>query len=101
MGTHTAFRCTVALHGSNGRSVPLEFSLDAIFPSHSRNLRSGGAAFKARVPDPGYNCAGARPFDERRHVGLPYGWILRFSTHLDLYWIGCGLVLFGIPVTQL
>ena len=41
----------------------------AIFPSHPRNLRSGGAAFKSGATDTGYSCAGARLFDERRRVG--------------------------------
>ena len=27
-------------------------------------------------------------------------WLVRFSAHLDFYWIGCGLGLFGIPATQ-
>src|ERR1700757_1003823 len=100
MGADTALDRALGLHDSNHRSLPLEFSMAAIFPSHPRNLRSRGAAFKAGVTDPGYSCAGARLFDQRRRVGPPYGWIIRFSAHLDPYWIGCGLVLFGIPATQ-
>ena len=101
MGTRIALASAVALHDSNRRPVPLEFSLAPIFPSRPRNLCGGGPAFKAGVTDPGYSGACARRFGKRRRVDLPYNRFGRFSAHLDFYWTGCGLGLFGIPATQL
>ena len=100
MGARIALARAVALHDSNRRPVPLEFSMAAIFPSRPRDLRGGGPAFKAGVTDPGYSGAWARRFGKRRRVDLPYNWFGRFSAHLDFYWIGCGLGLFGISATQ-
>ena len=100
MGTGIALDRAFALHDSNRRPVPLEFSLAAIFPSGPGDLRGGGLAFKAGVTDPGYSGAWARRFGKRRRVDLPHNWFGRFSAHLDFYWIGCGLGLFGIFPTQ-
>ena len=72
----------------------------AIFPSRPRNLCGGGPAFKAGVTDPGYSGACARRFGKRRRVDLQYNRFGRFSAHLDFYWIGCDLGLFGIFPTQ-
>ena len=100
MGACIAPARASALHDANRRPVPLEFSMAAMFSSDSCNLRGGGPAFKAGVTEPGYSCAGTRRFDERRRIGLPYGWFVRFSAHLDFHRTGCGLVLVRIPVTQ-
>jgi len=100
MGTRIALASAVALHDSNRRPVPLEFSMAAIFPSRPRNLCGGGPAFKAGVTDPGYSGACARRLGKRRRVDLPYNRFGRFSAHLDFYWIGCDLGLFGIFPTQ-
>src|SRR4029450_8894488 len=43
------------LHDSDRWHVSLEFSLAAIFPSRTCNLRGGGAAAQAGVSDPGYS----------------------------------------------
>ena len=101
MGARIALARALALHDSNRRPVSLEFSLAAIFPSRTGNLRGGGPAFKAGVTEPGYSGAWACRFGKRRRVDLPYNWFVRFSAHLDFYWIGCGLDLFGIPATRL
>ena len=101
MGTRIAHNRAPPLHDSNGWPVSLEFSLAALFPSRTGDLRGGSPAFKAGVTDPGYSGAWARRFGERRRVDLPYNWFVRFSAHLDCYWTGCGLGLFGIPATQL
>ena len=100
MGTRIALAGAVALHDSNRRPVPLEFSMAAIFPSRPRNLCGGGPAFKAGITDPGYSGACARRFGKRRRVDLPHNRFGRFSAHLDFYWIGCDLGLFGIFPTQ-
>src|SRR6476620_7052333 len=100
MGARTALAGAVALPDSNRRPVPLEFSMAAIFPSRSRNLCGGGPAFKAAVTDPGHAGACASRFGKRRCVDLPYNRFGRFSVHLDFYWVGCDLGLFGIFPTQ-
>ena len=101
MGARIALDRALALHDSNGWPVSLEFSLAAIFPSRTGDLRGGSLASKAGVTDPGYSGAWTCRLDRRRSVDLPYNWFVRFSAHLDFYWIGCGLGLFGIPATQL
>ena len=44
MGARIALARALALHDSNRRPVSLEFSLAAIFPSRTGNLRGGGPA---------------------------------------------------------
>ena len=100
MGARIALDRACALHDSNGWPVSLEFSLAAIFPSRPRDLRGGGPASKAGVADPGYSGAWTCRLDRRRSVDLPHSWFVRFSAHLDFYWTGCGLGLFGISPTQ-
>src|SRR5205823_9145958 len=100
MGARIALSRTPALHDSNGWPVSLEFSLAALFPSRTRDLRGGSLAFKAGVTDPGYSGAWTCRLDRCRSVDLPHSWRARFSAHLDLYRAGCGLVLFRICVTQ-
>ena len=100
MGTRIALASAVALHDSNRRPVSLEFSLAAIFSPRTSNLRGGGPPFKAGVTEPGYSGTWARRFGNRRRVDLPYNWFVRFSAHLDFYWIGCDLGLFGIFPAQ-
>ena len=96
MGARIALARAFTLHDSNRRPVPLEFSLAAIFPSRAGDLRGGSLASKAGVTDPGYSGAWTCRLDRRRSVDLPHNWFVRFSAHLDCYWTGCGLGLFGI-----
>ena len=100
MGARIALARALALHDSNRRPVSLEFSLAAIFPSRTGDLRGGSLASKAGVTDPGYSGAWTCRLDRRRSVDLPHSWLVRFSAHLDFYWTGCGLGLFGISATQ-
>ena len=100
MGTRIALASALALYDSNRRPDSLEFSLAAIFSSRISDLRGRGPAFEAGVTDLCYDGAWARRFGKRRSVDLPYKWCVRFSAHLDSYWIGCGLGLFGIFPTQ-
>ena len=101
MGTYIALARASTLHDSNGRSVPLEFSMVAIFPSRPRSLRGGVTAAQTGVSDPGYSGAWTRRVDERYRVDLPHEWFARFPAYLDLSWIGFGLGLFGVPATSL
>src|SRR5262245_54356796 len=101
MGTSTAPDRAFALHDSNRRPVPLEFSVAAVFPSGPRNLRGRSIATRGGVGEPGYSGAWTRHFDESCRVKLPHGWFLRFAAHLDFSRTGFGLGLFGIPPTQL
>ena len=100
MGARTPLASAVALHDSNRRPVPLEFSMAAIFSSRPSSLRGGGAAAQTGVSDPGYSGAWTRRFDKRGRVDLPHAWFLRFPAHLDFCWIAFGLGLFGIFPTQ-
>ena len=100
MGARIALNRAPALHDSNGWPVSLEFSLAALFPSRTGDLRGGSLASKAGVADPGYSGAWTSRLDRRRSVDLPHSWRVRFSAHLDCYWTGCGLGLFGIFPTQ-
>ena len=100
MGARIAHNRAPPLHDSNGWPVSLEFSLAALFPSRTGDLRGGSLASKAGVADPGYSGAWARRFGKRRRVDLPYNRFGRFSSHLDFYWVGCDLGLFGIFPTQ-
>ena len=101
MGTRIALNRARVLHDSNGWTVSLEFSMAAIFPSRPRNLRGGGAPAQAGVRDSRYSGAWTRRFDELCRVDLSQDWFVRFSTHLDVSWIGFGLGLFGIPPASL
>jgi len=101
MGARIALASALALHDSNCRYVPMEFSLAAIFSSRISGLFGGGFAFNAALTGPGSRGAWTRRFDKPRRIDLPYNWFVRFSAHFDFYWIGCGLGLFGIPATQL
>ena len=100
MGARIALNRASTLHDSNGWPVSLEFSLAALFPSRTGDLRGGSLASKAGVTDPGYSGAWTCRLDRRRSVDLPHSWRVRFSAHLDCYWTGCGLGLFGIFPTQ-
>ena len=101
MGARTAVARAFTLHDSDRWHVSLEFSLAAIFPSRTCNLRGGGAAAQAGVSDPRYSGAWTRRFDKRGRVDLPHDWFLRFPAHLDFCWIDFGLGLFGIHPTSL
>ena len=57
MGARIAVARAFALHDSDRWPVPLEFSLVAIFPSRTGDLRGGSLASKAGVTDPGYSGA--------------------------------------------
>ena len=100
MGTRIALNRAPALHDSNGWPVSLELSLAALFPSRTGDLRGGSLASKAGVADPGFSRAWTCRLDRRRSVDFPHSWRVRFSAHLDCYWTGCGLGLFGIFPTQ-
>src|SRR5438552_1192400 len=100
MGARIALNRAPALHDSNGWPVSLEFSLAAFFPSGTGDLRGGSLASKAGVSDPGDSGAWTCRLDRRRSVDLPHSWRVRFSPHLDCYWTGCVLGLFGIFPTQ-
>ena len=101
MGARTVVARAFTLHDSDRWHVSLEFSLAAIFPSRTCNLRGGGAAAQAGVSDPRYSGAWTRRFDKRGRVDLPHDWFLRFPAHLDFCWIDFGLGLFGIHPTSL
>ena len=100
MGARIALNRAPPLHDSNGWPVSLEFSLAALFPSRTGDLRGGSLASKTGVTDPGYSGGWTGRLDRRRGVDLPYSGFERFSAHLDFYWIGCDLGLFGIFPTQ-
>ena len=100
MGARIAVARAFILHDSDRRPVPLEFSLAAIFPSRTGDLRCGSLASKAGVTDPGYSGAWTCRLDRRRSVDLPYNRFVRFSAHLDSDWTGCGLGLFRVLPAQ-
>ena len=99
MGTGTAVDRAFAVHDSDRRSLPLEFSMAAIFPSRPRNLRGGSAPAQTGVRDSRHSGAWTRRFGGRCRADLSQEWFVRFSAHLDFYRIDCGLGLFGIPAT--
>ncbi len=84
MGAHLAFNCALGLHDTNSRSVSVEFSVVAVFPSGSGDLCGGGFAPKAGVTDPGFSGPCARRFDRLGSIDLsdggsyatPLSWIL-------------------------
>src|SRR5215208_2815621 len=100
MGIHIALASALALHDSNGRSVPLEFSLASIFRSNTGDLRGGSVASKAAVTDPGYSCARTWRLDRCRSVDVPHDRLLRFAAHLDSHWTGCGLAVLRLPAAR-
>src|SRR4029077_16461393 len=100
MGARIALNRASALHDSNRWPVSLEFSLAALFPSRTGDLRGGSLASKTGVTNPSYSGAWTCRLDRRRSIDLPYSWRVRFSDHLDCCWTGCGLGLFGIFPTQ-
>src|SRR4029453_19594565 len=101
MGARIALNRASALHDSHCWAVSLEFSLASLFPSRTGDLRGGSLAFKAGVTDPGHRGAWTCRVDRPCSIDLPYSWRVRFSAHLDCYWTGGGLGLFGIFPTQL
>ncbi len=94
MGARIAVARALALHDSDRWPVSLEFSLAAIFPSRTGDLRGGSLASKAGVTDPGYSGAWTCRLDRRRSVDLPHDRVVRFAAHLDFYWTRCGLGVF-------
>ena len=96
MGARIAFDRAFGLHDSNGWPFSLEFSMAAIFPSRSCNLCGGGVAAQTGVNNPGYSGACTRRFYRRCRIDLPHEWFVRFSAHLDFFWIGFGLGVFLI-----
>src|SRR5262245_15468240 len=100
MGSDLALDCALALHDSNSRPVPLEFSMAPIFPSRPRNLCGGGAADSIAIIDRSCHCACLGCSHRHRSFNLPHSWRLRFSAHMDLCRTHCSLVLFRTSVTQ-
>ena len=100
MGARIAVARAFALHDSDRRHVSLEFSLAAIFPSRTGDLRGGSLASKAGVTDPGYSGAWTCRLDRRRSIDLPRDRVLRFAAQLDSDWTRCGLVVFRVPAAR-
>src|SRR5512144_883810 len=100
MGAPIAVGRAFTLHDSDRRHVPLEFSLAAIFPSRTGDLRGGSLASKAGITDAGYSGAWTCRLDKRRSAHLPHSWLLRFAAQLDFDWTRWGLGLFGIFPAQ-
>ena len=100
MGAHIALNRAFALHHSNHRSVPLEFSMAAIFPSYPRNLRGGGAAENVAIKDRSSHCARLGHYCRDRRFDVPHWGHLRVSAYMDLYRLGCSLVVLRIVVRQ-
>src|SRR4030095_2041642 len=100
MGARIALNRAFALYDSNYRSVPLEFSMAAIFPSYSRNLRGGGAAEKVAIKNRSSHCVRLGHCCRDRRFNVPHGKHLRVSAYMDLYRLGCSLVVLRIFVRQ-
>ena len=98
MGARTAVARAFALHDSNRRHVPLEFSLAAIFSSRPRNLRGGGLATALPSTTEPCNCAWTDRRDRNRSRDLSHGRHLCVSANVDPYRAGGGLVLFEFPL---
>ena len=98
MGARIALNRAPPLHDSNGWPVSLEFSLAALFPSRTGDLRGGSLAFKAGVTDPGYSGAWTCHLDRRRSVDLPHERVLRSAAQLDSDWTRFGLVVFRVSI---
>src|SRR6266536_2584990 len=86
MGVSPALGRALTLDASHRWAFPLEFPLAAFFLFASGNLRSGSAAFRAGVTDPGYSGARSRRFDGYRNVRTARNWHLRFPSDMDFTW---------------
>ena len=100
MGARIALNRAFALHDSNRRSVPLEFSMAAVFPSGPRNLRGGGAAENVAIKNRSSHCARLGHYCRDRRFDVPHWGHLRVSAYMDLYRLGCSLVVLRIFVRQ-
>ena len=100
MGARTVVARAFTLHDSDRRHVSLEFSLAALFPSRLGDLRGGSLASTTGITGAGYSGAWICRLDKRRSVDFPYDRFVRFAAQLDYYWIGCGVVLFGVPAAR-
>src|ERR1700719_881463 len=83
MGVSPALGRSLTLDASHRWAFPLEFSLASIFPFGSRNLRSGSAAFRAAITDPGYNGACSHCVDGYGDVHSAHNWRLCFPSDMD------------------
>src|SRR6187200_573939 len=100
MGARAAVARAFTLHDSDGRDVPLEFSLAAIFSSRTGVVRGGSFASKTKVTDPGYGGGRTSRLDRRRCVDLRHDWRIRFAPHLDSDWTGCFVVVSGDRIAR-
>ena len=90
-----------ALHDSNRWPVSLEFSLAAHFSiSYWRFARRRPCSLKPGSPTPATAALGLVVLTGIAALIFHTAGVVRFSAHLDSYWIGCGLGLFGIFPTQ-
>src|SRR6266513_3711656 len=99
MGACTAVARAFALHDSNRRPVPLEFSMAAIFSSRSRNLRGGGATEGIAIDHRSPVCAWPDRCDRNRSRNVSHTRHLCVSANVDLYRASGGLVFVRISVT--
>ena len=95
MGACLTLARALALNDSNGGPFPVEFSVVAVFPSCSRDLRGRSAASEVRISYPGYSGARSRSSNRYRHVDLARSRLLRFSVDLDFPRLRGDLVPFG------
>src|SRR5262245_65726255 len=100
MGARIALNRAFALHDSNRRPVPLEFSMAAIFPSGPGNLRGGGVTEKVAIKNRSSHCARLGHYCRDRRFDVPHWGHLRVSAYMDLYRLGCSLVVLRIFVRQ-
>ena len=111
MGTGSASTRALVFHASDSRVFPLEFSLVAVFSFGSRDLCGRGVAFATGIirlrpgyggqAGPGYSDALARHRYRHRDANPPYGWVVRFPSHMDLSWTRSILVPVDTFVTWL
>src|SRR4029079_16163846 len=100
MGARTAVARAFTLHDSDRRDVPLEFSLAAIFSSHTGIVRGGSFAFQVGVGEPGYGGPWTCRLFRCRGVDLRHDWWIRFPPHLDSDWTGCFVVVFRARIAR-
>ena len=109
MGACLTLARALALNDSNGGPFPVEFSVVAVFPACSRDLRGRSAANlagygvdspMAGLIDTGYNSARTHYLDSPNDVDLSNGRPLCFSVDLDFAWARGALVFFGASFTQ-